>query len=245
MKNNWKKYRIFTAFLWSLLFLAGWNLSGVKAAAAAGPSCAKTKTVYFQKQTFPDPVSQKVINSYDLLGTGELDLKHLSGKAVIRNLKSSNRHIQAVADVLYKKIYLSADSLKNGEKTVLSFTVKQNGKSCRLTCKVTFRTDFIKKAKLGNLDLTRKLNRSVGALRVKTAQKKAKVTIALPTGYKIVSIRYNYKGQEAGPVWKKAKKLKNGGILSVKKNTVLLIEYAPKTGKTLYNRSYIIRINGT
>ena len=241
MKNNWKKYRIFTAFLWSLLFLAGWNLSGVKAAAAAGPSCAKTKTVYFQKQTFPDPVSQKVITSYDLLGTGELDLKHLSGKAVISNLKSSNRHIQAVADVLYKKIYLSADS----EKTVLSFTVKQNGKSCRLTCKVTFRTDFIKKAKLGNLDLTRKLNRSVGALRVKTAQKKAKVTIALPTGYKIVSIRYNYKGQEAGPVWKKAKKLKNGGILSVKKNTVLLIEYAPKTGKTLYNRSYIIRINGT
>lgn len=163
---------------------------------------------------------------------------------MISSLKSSNRHIQAVADVLYKKIYLSADSLKNGEKTVLSFTVKQNGKSCRLTCKVTFRTDFIKKAKLGNLDLTRKLNRSAGVLRVKTAQKKAKVTIALPAGYKIVSIRYNYKGQEAGPVWKKAKKLKNGGILSVKKNTVLLIEYAPKTGKTLYNRSYIIRING-
>lgn len=80
MKNNWKKNRIFTAFLWSLLFLAGWNFSGVKAAAAAGPSCAKTKTVYFQKQAFPDPVSQKVITSYDLLGTGELDLKHLSGK---------------------------------------------------------------------------------------------------------------------------------------------------------------------
>ena len=140
------------------------------------PSCTKTKTVYFQKQTFHDPMTRKNIVSYDLLGTGELALGNLSSKAVITNLKSSNRHIEAVADVPYKKIYLSASSLKNGEKTVLSFTVKQNRKTYRLSCKVTFRTDFVKSAKLGALDLTRKLNQSTGAVRIKTAQKKARLT---------------------------------------------------------------------
>ena len=226
-----------------LFLIAGVHFCSIETMAAVKPSCVKTKTVYFQKQTFPDPVSQKKIVSYDLLGTGELSLKNLSSKAVISNLRSSNRHIQAVADVPYKKIYLSADSLKNGEKTVLSFTIKQNKKSYRLSCKITFRTNFVKSAKFGNLDITRKLNQCTGALRLKTSQTKAKVKITLPSDYKIVSIRYNYKGQEAGPIWKKAPKLKNGGTLTIKRNTVLMVEYAPKVGKTLYNRSYLIRIN--
>lgn len=162
---------------------------------------------------------------------------------MISNLKSSNRHIEAVADVPYKKIYLSASSLKNGEKTVLSFTVKQNRKTYRLSCKVTFRTDFVKSAKLGALDLTRKLNQSTGAVRIKTAQKKARLLITLPSDYKVVSIRYNYKGQETGPVWKTAKKLQNGGVFHIGKDTVLMVEYAPKSGKSLYNRSYILHIN--
>ena len=244
MRNYLKKYSFLKIFLWMLCLLGGLHFGGVNAAAAVRPSCTKTKTVYFQKQTFRDPMTRKNIISYDLLGTGELVLGNLSSKAVITNLKSSNRHIQAVADVPYKKIYLSADSLKNGEKTVLSFTVKQNKKSYRLACKITFQTGFVKSAKLGSFDFTRKLNQSTGAVGLKTAQTKARIRIALPADYKVVSIRYNYKGQETGPIWKKAKKLKNGGVLSIKKNTVLLIEYASRTGKTLYNRSYVIRING-
>ena len=242
MRKHLKKYRLFMIALWTLCLFAGLPFGKVNAAAVR-PFCTKAKTVYFQKQTFRDPMTRKNIISYDLLGTGEIALGNLSSKAVITNLKSSNRHIEAVADVTYKKIYLSANSLKNGEKTVLSFTVKQNKKSYRLSCKVTFQTDFVKSAKFGALDLTRKLNQSTGAVRIKTAQKKARVRIILPSDYKVVSIRYNYKGQETGPVWKTAKKLKNGGILSVGKDTVLMIEYAPKTGKTLYNRSYIIHIN--
>ena len=67
--------------------------------------------------------------------------------------------------------------------------------------------------------------------------------ITLPSDYKVVSIRYNYKGQETGPVWKTAKKLQNGGVLPIGKDTVLMVEYAPKSGKSLYNRSYILHIN--
>lgn len=242
MRKHLKRYRFFMIALWALCLFAVLPFGNVRAAAVK-PSCTKTKTVYFQKQTFRDPMTRKNIVSYDLLGTGELALGNLSSKAVITNLKSSNRHIEAVADVPYKKIYLSASSLKNGEKTVLSFTVKQNRKTYRLSCKVTFRTDFVKSAKLGALDLTRKLNQSTGAVRIKTAQKKARLLITLPSDYKVVSIRYNYKGQETGPVWKTAKKLQNGGVLPIGKDTVLMVEYAPKSGKSLYNRSYILHIN--
>lgn len=175
---------------------------------------------------------------------GELALGNLSSKAVITNLKSSNRHIEAVADVPYKKIYLSASSLKNGEKTVLSFTVKQNRKTYRLSCQGDFPHGFCEKLRsLERLDLTRKLNQSTGAVRIKTAQKKARLLITLPSDYKVVSIRYNYKGQETGPVWKTAKKLQNGGVFPIGKDTVLMVEYAPKSGKSLYNRSYILHIN--
>ena len=92
--------------LWALCLFAVLPFGNVRAAAVK-PSCTKTKTVYFQKQTFHDPMTRKNIVSYDLLGTGELALGNLSSKAVISNLKSSNRHIEAVADVPYKKIYHS------------------------------------------------------------------------------------------------------------------------------------------
>lgn len=101
----------------------------------------------------------------------------------------------------------------------------------------------MKSSELGALDLTRKLNQSTGAVRIKTAQKKARLLITLPSDYKVVSIRYNYKGQETGPVWKTAKKLQNGGVFPIGKDTVLMVEYAPKSGKSLYNRSYILHIN--
>ena len=212
MRKHLKKYRFFMIALWALCLFAVLPFGNVRAAAVK-PSCTKTKTVYFQKQTFRDPMTRKNIVSYDLLGTGELALGNLSSKAVITNLKSSNRHM------------------------------KQNRKTYRLSCKVTFRTDFVKSAELGALDLTRKLNQSTGAVRIKTAQKKARLLITLPSDYKVVSIRYNYKGQETGPVWKTAKKLQNGGVFPIGKDTVLMVEYAPKSGKSLYNRSYILHIN--
>ena len=110
---------------------------------------------------------------------------------------------------------------------------------------MVFRPDFVKSAKIGNLDITRKLNRSqyAGYLKMTTTQKKARIKFTLPSDYKIVSIRYNYKGEEVGPVWNTAKKVKNGGTLVIKKNTVLCVKYAAKKGKSLYNRSYIISIN--
>ncbi|MFQ9394948.1 MAG: hypothetical protein ACLR2E_14050 [Lachnospiraceae bacterium] len=41
----------------------------------------KDKTVYFQKQTFHDPMTRKNIVSYDLLGTGNFALGNLSSKS--------------------------------------------------------------------------------------------------------------------------------------------------------------------
>ena len=103
MRKHLKKYRFFMIALWALCLFAVLPFGNVRAAAVK-PSCTKTKTVYFQKQTFHDPMTRKNIVSYDLLGTGELALGNLSSKAVITNLKSSTRDIEAVADVPYKKI---------------------------------------------------------------------------------------------------------------------------------------------
>jgi len=96
MRKHLKKYRFFMIALWALCLFAVLPFGNGRAAAVK-PSCTKTKTVYFQKQTFRDPMTRKNIVSYDLLGTGELALGNLSSKAVITNLKSSNRHIEAVA----------------------------------------------------------------------------------------------------------------------------------------------------
>lgn len=248
MKNILKISKFLRTLLWALLFMAGLNFGGMKTL-AAGPFCAKTKTVYYQKMTSKNPLTHKTYSSYDFLGTEEIILQNLSSEAVVENLKSSNSHISAYANPVTKKISLymnySTKTLKNGEKTVVSFTVKQNKKIYKLSCTVTFRPDFVKSAKIGKLDITRKLNRSniINYLSIKTSQKKAKIKFTLPSDYKVVSIRYNYKGEEVGPIWNTAKKVKNGGTLIIKKNTVLCVEYAPKKGKNVYNRSYIISIN--
>ena len=249
MKTTLKTSKLLKACVWALLLLAGLHLGGIKTLAAARPSCEKTKTVYYQKQNFKNPQTQERYVVYDFLGTNEISLQNVSSKAVVSNLKSSNSHISVYYNSVTKKISLdlnyTAKTLKNGEKAVISFNVKQNKKSYRLSCTVTFRPDFVKSAKIGKLDITRKLNRSqyAGYLKMTTTQKKARIKFTLPSDYKIVSIRYNYKGEEVGPVWNTAKKVKNGGTLVIKKNTVLCVEYAAKKGKSIYNRSYIISIN--
>lgn len=68
-----EKYRFFMIALWALCLFAVLPFGNVRAAAVK-PSCTKTKTVYFQKQTFHDPMTRKNIVSYDLLGTGNLPL---------------------------------------------------------------------------------------------------------------------------------------------------------------------------
>lgn len=249
MKNTLKMTRLLKTFLWVLLFMAGLNLGGMKTLAAAKPSCARTKTVYYQKQNVKNPTTQERYVAYDLRGTEEICVQNVSSKAVISNIKSSNSHIGTYVDPTEKRIFLYVNStkkaLKNGEKAVISFIVKQNKKSYRLSCTVTFRPDFVKSAKIGNLDITRKLNHSQypGFLSLKTTQKKAKIKFTLPSDYKIVNIYYNYKGEITGPVWKTAKKVKNGGTLVIKKNTVLRVEHAAKNGKRVYSRDYIISIN--
>lgn len=196
-----------------------------------------------------NPLTQERYVVYDLLGTNEISVKNVSSKAVISNVKSSNSHISAYADSTQKKIFLelnyTAKTLKNGEKAVISFNVKQNKKSYRLSCTVVFRPDFVKSAKIGNLDITRKLNRSqyAGYLKMTTTQKKARIKFTLPSDYKIVSIRYNYKGEEVGPVWNTAKKVKNGGTLVIKKNTVLCVEYAAEERKEHITSLLYITIN--
>ena len=129
MKTALKTSKLLKVCVWALLLLAGLHLGGMKTLAAARPSCEKTKTVYYQKQNMKNPLTQERYVVYDLLGTNEISVKNVSSKAVISNVKSSNSHISAYADSTQKKIFLelnyTAKTLKNGEKAVISFNVKQ------------------------------------------------------------------------------------------------------------------------
>lgn len=111
-------------------------------AAVAAPSCVSKQTVYVQKA--PGYTSLEMPSNY-------ICIKNLSSKASVTNVKSSNKKILAQ----HKKMVLTGQptnmieltqdirngalKVKSGEKTRISFTVKQNGKSYKLYCDVTFK----------------------------------------------------------------------------------------------------------
>ena len=79
-------------------------------------------------------------------GDGYIYIKNLSRSAVITNVKSSNKYYTASKAAGLNAVYVQTTSdsgpihyVKDGEKTKLRFTVKQNGKSYNLSCAVTFK----------------------------------------------------------------------------------------------------------
>ena len=188
-----------------------------RAAEEGVPYCAPNVTLYFSSYSTGSMISP----SYIYVG-------NLSSKAVITNVKSSNKKI--VADPLDKSINVYTKSkmvggkikgsfLKNGEKSLISFTVKQGKTEYNLQCNVTFKKDVanpLKSIKIGGKNNT-KFKKAAGDFIVsgkKGKSSKVKIKVKMKPGYNLVSIRAGY--------WKKgwAKeepvKIKNGGEASLK-----------------------------
>ena len=195
-------------------------------AAAKTPVCPKEMTLQYYRSYINDMEQPTG-------GSGYIYIKNLSRNAKITNVKSSNKHytatrVKGLNAILVEETQKSQRNMKydvkDGETTKLSFTVKQNGKSYRLSCKVTFKAHepVFKTFKLGSKDLT-SLASGNWSVRYKNVPRKGKVKVQIQTtkNYKIDSIVVSYRNGEKFTT----KKIKNGAKISLKNAVFIGVDY--------------------
>ena len=219
-------------------------------AAAKKPVCPKTQTLQYYR-TYAGNRAQPTY------GTGYIYIKNLSRNAKITNVKSSNKHYTATRVKGMNAIYVretqktqrdSKYDVKDGETTKLSFTVKQNGKSYRLSCKVTFKAheQVFKTFKIGSKDLA-SLTKGYWCVNYKDLAKKGKAKIQIQTtkNYKIDSIQVVYRKGEKFT----SKIVKNGSKISLKNLAFFYVDYhttvRPKYYKKPSAGTYVYFYGGT
>ena len=131
-----KKARNILVSLLACLFVILAVPTAVSAAAKA-PQCPKKQTLEFYRAYISG-------NELPTEGDGYIYIKNLSRSAVITNVKSSNKYYTASKAAGLNAVFVRTTSgsdhcVKDGEKTKLRFTVKQNRKSYNLSCAVTFK----------------------------------------------------------------------------------------------------------
>lgn len=216
-------------------------------AAAKKPVCPKTQTLQYYRAYMGNSAQR----SY---GSGFIYIKNLSRNAKITNVKSSNKHYTATRVKGMNAIHVEATQkalrdfnydVKDGETTKLSFTVKQNGKSYRLSCKVTFKAheQVFKTFKIGSKDLASLTKGHWNVMYKDLAKKgKAKIQIQTTKNYKIDSIQVTYrKGQKF--TFKKVENgskisLKNLANISVNYHTTVKPKYYKKPSAGVYGYNY-------
>ena len=214
-----KKTRNILVSLLACLFVILAVPTAVSAAAKA-PQCPKKQTLEFYCAYING-------NEQPTEGDGYIYIKNLSSSAVITNVKSSNKYYTASKAAGLNAVFVQTTSdsdsihdVKDGEKTKLRFTVKQNGKSYNLSCAVTFKkhSRVFKSVKIGSKNYAA-LAKGHWTVRDKGTAPKSKVKITVKTvkNYKVDSIEIFYKN--------KSKKIKNGRKISLKNATTICINY--------------------
>lgn len=212
-----KKTRNILVSLLACLFVILAVPAAVSAAAKA-PQCPKKQTLEFYRAYISG-------NELPTEGDGYIYIKNLSRSAVITNVKSSNKYYTASKAAGLNAIFVETapgpiHCVKDGEKTKLRFTVKQNRKSYNLSCAVTFKkhSRVFKSIKIGSKNYAA-LAQGHWMIEDKGTAPKSKVKITVKTvkNYKVDSIEIFYKN--------KSKKIKNGRKVSLKNATTICINY--------------------
>lgn len=231
--------KLFTAFIFALVLSVfaphmGMQNPATVEAASKAPSCAKTQTVYL---TTNDGVNYMQDISSPIF------IKNLSDKAKITNLKSSNKKIIAYSGLTtdpvslqgkYVALSVNSTGLKPGAKSTISFTVKQNGKSYRLSCKITvkLRPTVFKTLSIGGKNYASKFKGiSVGGT-LKPSKKTGTFTVKMASGKKLTKItllRSNGDGKST------IKTIKNGSKVTFKKGDIVCIDYTNTKKPANYN----------
>lgn len=239
-KENFKckKKRILLTIMLFCIALFGATLTGE--AASKKPSCAKTKTAYYRllfKGSSSGYDGYK-INSGNTLDITGIKIKNLSKNAKVTNVKSSNPKI-AVAKYegsFYQglRVYLpwknGKYSLKEGTTTI-SCTVKQNGKSYKLSCRYTVKKtpSPLKSFKINGKQYTSKFKGNQ-TLNIKTG-KTAKISFTRNKNVKSLKVFY-YKDD------KKIFVKNNSKIAVPKEGLTLTVSYRYKGKNSVYNKYY-------
>lgn len=212
-----KKTRNILVSLLACLFVILAVPTAVSAAAKA-PQCPKKQTLEFYRAYISG-------NELPTEGDGYIYIKNLSRSAVITNVKSSNKYYTASKAAGLNAIFVETapgpiHCVKDGEKTKLRFTVKQNRKSYNLSCAVTFKkhSRVFTSIKIGSKNYAA-LAKGHWMVEDKGTAPKSKVKITVKTvkNYKVDSIEIFYKN--------KSKKIKNGRKVSLKNATTICINY--------------------
>lgn len=250
-----KMKRIFYSLLTCLLLL--FAVPTAVNAAAKAPKCPKTQTL---------PIDKAYLTTMDkpvLTAAGNIYIQNLSKSAKITNVKSSNKNYTAMkatglnAIVVYRSAQSQPDyQVKNGETTKLTFTVKQNGKSYRLSCKVTFKIQatVFKAFKIGSKNIASQIRGYyIRSYTNAPTSGKVKLQIQPAKNYKIDSIEVTYRNGASVT----NKKVKNGAKISLKNAVSICVNYhttvAPKyykkpasnykgTYKTPLHNSFTLRL---
>lgn len=186
-------------------------------AASKKPTCVKNQTVYAN--------SSKVFNNQNLFFDSVSDkiyIKNLKSNAKITNIKSSNKNIKAIsglkiADAKFKGIQLQAyGNVKLGDKSKISFKVKQNGKTYALSCTITIKKEPARFAKIsiGGKNYASKVTGLADKKLTLPKNKKVKISIKMKPGMKLTAI-YLYSNQLT--------KIKNGQSVKLKKGDQIQI----------------------
>ena len=186
--------------------------------AATKPVCQKSTTLHYQ---INEGGAKVVMES--------LYIGNLSSSAVVTGVTSSNKNFQAKKSSLSSNaIWVGQKSnhnIKDGEKTTISFKVKQNGKTYKLSSRITFKKfdKVFKTFKIGNKDYASTFAGYWGT-KTKITGKTAKVQVTLTSGYTIDKITaYYWHGGENY----EDKKIKNGSKISTKDLMYIYVYYHP------------------
>lgn len=208
-------------------------------AAAKAPQCPKKQTLEFYRAYING-------NEQNVSGDGYIYIKNLSSSAVITNVKSSNKYYTASKAAGLNAIFVetkrtagSPHFVKDGEKTKLTFTVKQNGKSYNLSCDVTFKkhSQVFTSVKIGSKEYaTLAKGHWMVMGKEKAPKSKVKITAKTVKNYKVDNIEIFYKNNTS-------KKIKNGGKVSLKDATTICINYHT-TAKPKYYKKPTADYNG-
>ena len=195
-------------------------LLGIPAAAkaAAAPVCPKKQTIRIIRNRDRE-TGKKYKEAY-----GGIYIKNLAKNAKIVNIKSSNPKFDGEKFPGIDAISVAHDietNIKSGERTTISFTVKQNGKSYKLSCEVIcvpFGNQF-KYFQIGSKGYAALFNGYQDAFKKIAQTGKEKLIIKTTDAYKLDHIYLYYKNRTR-PV-----QVKSGDVISLKNLKEIMVDY--------------------
>ncbi len=189
-------------------------------AASSTPKCETSHTIYYRQEDYR---TSRYSNSkwYTLDSSSVyIYIKNLDSNAAIKNIKVTGEGVKAETPEGINAIRIAYGGSVKPSNCKVIFTVKQNGKTYNLSCKLIFKkASVVQTFTLGKKDYTSNVNKYlIDTYEKRPSASKAILNIQLDPRYKIVNITASY---ENGSV----KKVKNGDKISTENLVNISVSY--------------------